>query len=181
MVLRNDLLEQIFRRLDLRRRCRRSRINDGCSEHFSGLVHDCQLTSGTECRIPSEYNSSGDRRLHQELVQILSEYFDCTVFRFFRQFVSDLPFDRRRDQTLITVFHNIFQHRPCIWIVPPDHLFFEIPQDVFLRRFDLHRQELLFFPAVQCEDPVSCQFSDWFFKFIIHLIYGLCLRISPQK
>ena len=32
----------------------------------------------------------------------------CSVFRFLRQFISYLPFDRRLDQTFITVLDNFF-------------------------------------------------------------------------
>ena len=124
MIPFNHFLNCFFGCFDLGFCGRCSRIYNRCIEHFTGLVNNCQLTAGAECRIPSENNFSHDWRLHQKLFQVLSEYFDGTVFGSLGQVASDLPLDRRCDQTFVAVFHNGFQDRSGVRIVVTDHLAF---------------------------------------------------------
>ena len=124
MILFNHFLNCFFGCFDLGFCGRCGRIYNRCIEHFTGLVNNCQLTAGAECRIPSENNFSHDWRLHQQLFQVLSEHFNRTVFGFLCQIVSNLPLDGRCDQTFIAVLHNCFQNRGGIRIVGADHLTF---------------------------------------------------------
>ena len=130
-------------------RCRRCRINHRCIQHLSGGIHNCQLTAGTERRIPAKHHLACDWRLHQKLLQILAKYGDRAVLRLLRQCAADLTLDRRCDQTFIAVCNAALQHRCCIGIilrrspVSPDTRRISL-----LRCFDLHGQEFLFFTAV---------------------------------
>ena len=47
-------------------------------------------------------------KLTEELMQILSKHFDCSVLCPFCQFIPDLPLDRWSDQPLIAVCHSFF-------------------------------------------------------------------------
>ena len=122
MILFNHFLNGFFGCFDLGFCGRCGRVYNGCIEHFTGLIHNGQLTSGTERRIPSQNNFSHDWRLHQQLFQVLSEYFDGTVFGFLGQVASDLTLDGRCDQTLVTILHNCFQNRCGVRVVGTDHL-----------------------------------------------------------
>ena len=181
MILWNNLFQQIFCCLDLLRSRRRCRINYSRADYFSGRIYHSKLASGTECRIPSKHNLSNDRRLHQKLLQILSKHKDCAIFCFFRQFVSQFTLDRRCDQSLIAVGHNLFQNRCCVWIIPADHFLFQITENFLFRCFNLNTQEFFFFSTVECQHTVSGYFADRFCKIIIHLVYRFCFFIFCSR
>ena len=157
MVLGDDLLQEIFARLDLLGCRRSSRINDSRPDDLSRGINDRQLAPCTECRVPSKDYPACDRRLHEKLMQVFPKDFDCSVFRLLCQFISDLPLDRRSDQPLIAVRRCLPKQGRCIRIVCMDHLFFQIPEDILLGRFYLDCQEFLLLPPVQCQDPVPGQ------------------------
>ena len=96
---------------------RRSRIDYRSAQDFSRRIHHGQLAACTEGRIPAKYHFSRDRRLHEELVQVLAEYFDRPVLRLFRQLAPDLTLDSRRDQTMIAVRRRLLQDRCGIGII----------------------------------------------------------------
>ena len=177
MIFFNDLFQEVFGCLDLFRRRRSRWIDNGCADHFPGGTYHRKLTSGPEGRIPSKNRLPHNGRLHQKLLQILLEYLDRAVFRFFRQFVPDLPLNSRGDQSLIAVLSRFLQKRRGVGILLAHQLFLQIAQDLFLRSFHFYIQELFLFAPVQSQYPVSRQFPCGLFKFIIHLIDRLCLRI----
>ena len=177
MIFRNDLLQQVFTGLDLLRRRRRGRIDDRRPEHLAGRIHHSQLTAGSEGRIPAQHHPSCDGRLHEELVQVLSEYFDGAVLRFLRQFAADLTLNGRSDQPTVAVLHRFLQDRSCVRIILMDRLLLQIAQDIFLGRFHLHRQELLLLTPVQRQDPVPRQLRYRLLELVIHLINGFRLRV----
>ena len=158
MIFRNDLLEQIFARLDLLRSSRSRRIDDRSADHLAGRIYHGQLTARTECRIPAKHYLSCDRRLHKKLLKILSKYYNCSVLRFLRKFVADLPLDGRCDQPVITVLHRLLQNRRRIRIIPAYRLLLQISKNLLLRRLYFYIQELFLFPSVQRQDPMPRQF-----------------------
>ena len=110
-------------------------------------------------------------------MQIFPEYVDCSVFRFLRQFISYLPFDRRLDQTFITVLDNFFL-RPKSYTDYHLQSSFSLNISEYLPPglyFD--RQYFFFLTAVQRKNPMSGKLFNRFFKFVIHLVNRFCLRI----
>ena len=91
---------------------------------------------------------TGDRRLHEKLLQIFAEDLDRSVLCFFCQPVSHLTFDRRCDQTFIAVGDHVLKDRCCDRVVSDDHLLFQIHKDLIFRSCDLNGQELFFFSSV---------------------------------
>ena len=72
-VSMDQFFDFVLCRLDLPLIGRSGRIYDSGIQHLSGLIHNRQLASGTERRIPSKHHLSGDRRLQKQLFQILSK------------------------------------------------------------------------------------------------------------
>ena len=91
--------------------CWRCRINYGCIQYLSCLIYNSQFTAGTESRVPSKDNFANDWRLHQKLLQVLSEHMDCTVLGFFCQITSDFSLNSRSDQTFVAVFYHFTKNR----------------------------------------------------------------------
>ena len=147
-VFFNQFFQGIFCSLDFRlcRRC--SRINHTGIEHFSCLVHNCQLASGSKSRIPSKYHLPANWRLHQKLLQVLSKNFDGSVFCLFCQVASNLALNGRRNQAMIAIFHHFFEHSLCDGILACNDLFLQITKNLFLRSRNFHSQNLLFFSTV---------------------------------
>ena len=107
-ILLDHALYGIFGSTDLLLGCRSCRVNNSSIQHFTCGIYNCQLTSGTERRVPSQYHFSCDWRLHQKLFQVLSKYVDCTVFCLICEVTADLTLDRRSDQTLVAVLYHCF-------------------------------------------------------------------------
>ena len=119
--------------LDLLLRCRCCRINDRRIQHFSGRIDNCQLTAGTERRIPAKHHLSCDRRLHQKLVQILAKHLDRTIFRLLGQCIADLTLNCRGDQTAVTVCDRLLLTLGVVCgFSLADHLLFQITQEFAL-------------------------------------------------
>ena len=106
MIFRDQALQLSFRLLHLILRGRR--VDHLRIQHLSRLVHHRQLAAGTECRIPAKHHAARDGRLHEKLLQILSEYGDRAVLRLLGQVIPDLPFNGRRDQTAVAVRDHLF-------------------------------------------------------------------------
>ena len=58
---------------------------------------------------------------------------------------------------------------------------FQVTEDLFFRCIHFNSEEFLFFPSVQCQDPMTCQLLDRLLKLIIHFINRLSLRILCHR
>ena len=108
LVLSDHFLHSILGCTDLSLIGRCSRINHCGIQHLSCGIYHCQLTSGTECRIPSKHNLPCNGRLHKKLLQILSKYLDGAIFCLIGKIAADLPFNGRCDQSFVAVIHHFF-------------------------------------------------------------------------
>ena len=181
IIFRNNFLQQILRCLNLLR-CRRGcRINNRRSDYLSGRIDHCKLTSGTECRVPSKNRLSHNRRLHQKLFQIFSEYGNRSILRLFGKIVTDFPLNCRCNQTLIAVLHRFLKRRCRIRIIRMNRLLLQITDNILLRCLDLDRQEFLLLSTVQCQCSVPCKLCHRLLKIIIHLIDRFCLFILSSR
>ena len=149
------------------------RENNRCIQYLSGLIHNSQLTAGTECRVPAQHNSACDRRLHQKLLQIFTKDSDRTVLRLLCQLISDLTLDRRCDQSCICICNNLCQNRCCHRIIRCNDLFFQITQDTVCRCFYLYDQHLFLLATVECQNTMTDHFFDWLLIGIIIFVYAL--------
>lgn len=59
------------------------------------LIHNRQLAARAETRIDAQRHLAADRRLHQQLMQVVAEDADRALVRLVRQFASDFAFKRR--------------------------------------------------------------------------------------
>ena len=146
VIFVNEALQLLFRffHFILGRR----RINHLRIQHLSRLVHHCQLTARAEGRVPAQHHLSRDRRLHEQLLQILSEHGNGAVLRFLSQVVSDFPLDGRRDQTVIAVRNRLTERGFRDVILPGDDLFGQILQNPLLGSLHLHGEEFFLFSTV---------------------------------
>ena len=124
---------------------------------------------------------SRNRRLHEKLVQVLPEHLDRAILRLLRKLIPDLSLDRRLDQPMIAVRHGLLENRSGKRILRAYRLTLQIAQDLFLRRLNLHGQELLLLSPVQRKNSVPRQFLNRFLKLIVHLIDRLCFRIFRRR
>ena len=108
IILWDNLLQQIFGCFNLLWSSRCRRINNRSANNFPGWIYHRKLATGTKCRIPPQYCATNDRRLHQKLFQVLAKHLDCTIFCLLCQFIPDLAFDSRCDQSLISVLNCCF-------------------------------------------------------------------------
>ena len=89
---------------------RSGREYDYSVKNLAGWIHHRKLTSGSECRIPSKYSFTCDRRLHEQLLEIRCEYLYCTILGAFGEGVSDLPLYGRCDKSGVAVVYDIIQN-----------------------------------------------------------------------
>ena len=85
----------------------RGRIDHHRIQNLSSGVHHCQLTAGPKGRVPSKYNLSRDRGLHQKLLQILAKHLDGAGLSLLCQIIAHLPLDGWRDQAGVAVCHYL--------------------------------------------------------------------------
>ena len=163
-------------------RCSRScRVDHRGIQNFSCRIYHSQLTAGTESRVPSQDYLALDRRLHKKLFQVLLKYLDSAVLGFFRKITADLSFNSGSDEAAVAVFHYCFQSFCSVWIVLCDHLFFQIPKNIFFRSLDLYGKDLFLLSPVDRQDPVACHLGNRFFIFIIHIVDCGFLRLFGRR
>ena len=160
---------------------RGSWINNCGIQNFSSRIYNSQLTACTEGRIPSKDSLSGDWRLHEKLLQVLAKDFDSTVFCLLCQVTSDLTLDCRRNKTLVAVLCYLFQDWCGKRVFTGDHLLLQVAENIFLRCCYLNSKEFLFLTAVQRQHTMSSQLLHRLFKFVIHFVNRLCLRILCHR
>ena len=160
---------------------RRSRVNNCSIQNFSSRIYNSQLTAGTESRIPAKDSLPCDWRLHKKLLQVLAKDFDSTVFCLLCQVTSDLTLDCRRNKTLVAVLCYLFQDWCGKRVFTGDHLLLQVAENIFLRCCYLNSKEFLFLTAVQRQHTMSSQLLHRLFKFVIHFVNRLCLRILCHR
>ncbi len=153
------------------------RVNYHGIQYFTGRVNNCQLTAGTECGVPAEYGLSHDGRLHQKLVQVLTEHLNRTVLCLLGQVVTDFTLNCRCNQTLIAVSDSSTERILCIHIIINDNFLLKVTQNLLYRRGNLDTEELFILATVQRQHTMSRNLLNLLFEFVIHLVYGLFLRI----
>ena len=177
-VLLNQLLQFCLGFLHLVLWCRR--IDHLGIQHLSCGIYHCQLAACTEGRVPAEYHLPGNWRLHEKLLQVLTEHTDSSVLCLFRELTSDLTFNGRRDQSVIGIPDYLQKNRCCIFIVRRNNLLSQILQNSFFRSNYLHHKEFFVFTSVQRKDTMAeCLFHRLLVG-IVHLIYALCLFILSR-
>ena len=155
-VLLNQLFQNFFGLINFFLRF--CRIDHNCVQDLSRWIHNSQFTACSKCRIPSKNRLSFDRRLHQKLMQILSENSHSPLFSLFCQCISYFALHSRRDQSAITVLRCCFQHRCCIWIFLMDDLPFQPSDQRCLWCFNSYVDNLFFFRSVDSQNSVSRNF-----------------------
>ena len=153
------------------------RINNYGIQYLSGRINYCQLTPCTECRVPSEYKMSCDRRLHKELCQVLPKYPDSTVLCLFCQIRTDFTLNGGSYQTVVCICNHSLKQVICILIVFLYSMKLKILQDFLNRRLYLYCQELFILSTVKCKYSVSKYCAYLFRELIVVLIYTLSLFI----
>ena len=174
----DQLLKRLLRLTDLALVGRRGRIDDRRIQHLAGRINDSQLASGTECRVPSKHVAACDRRLHQQLLQVLAKHSDCAILGLLGKIISDLTLDGRLDQPVITVLYRLLQNTFRVRIrIFTDNTALQVTQDLLFGRQHLNRQDLLLLPPVQRQNSVPHKLLDRLLKLIVHLIDRRRLRI----
>ena len=158
-----------------------SRINDCCIKNLTRTVDNGKLTSCPECRIPSKYITSGDRWLHKKLLKIFTKYLYSSVFCLLCKLISYITLNGRCDKSFITVFDGSSYYFFCFLIITCNNFLLKITDYSFFRCDKFYDKKFFFFTAVYCQYPVTGYFFYLFFKFIIHLIYGLLFFILCRR
>ena len=146
-------------------------------QDLSGGVHHRQLAAGAEGRIPAQHHCALDGRLHEELVQVLSEHQDGAVLGLLRKAVPEFALNRRRDQPCVAVLDGPLHRVPGRRVVSADQPALQKAQDLVLRRLDGHFQDLLLLAAVDRQDTVSGGLRHRFREVIVSLVDRLLFLI----
>ena len=175
MMLVYELFDYVLCLLNLVLWCCRV---DYCGiEHLSCRVYDRNLAACTECRIPSKHNLSCNWRLHEKLLQVLSEYLYGTILCFLCQIVSDFTLYGRGNKPVVRILHYLCEYGCYRRSIICDNLLFKIFYDILCRCLYLYCEDFFLLTTVNCECSVTCHLGKSLIKFIVHLIDRLCLWI----
>ena len=144
-------------------------ISDSRVQNLPVLVHHRQLASGPESGVYPQRHLALDRRLHQQLVQILRKNLDGRNVRPVRQLVPNLPLKGWENQPFPRVaagFRHLGRNRAAAaHIRPPDAL-----QGLLLR--NLKRDLQIFFPLapVHRQNPVGRHAPHRLPEVVVHAV-----------
>ena len=144
-------------------------VNHGRFQRFACGIDDSNFAACAIGRVKGQHHLAADGRLQKELLQIFTEDADGRFFRFFRQVISDLSFQRGSDQSFIAVRNNFSENFRRIAVFADDLPFHPLQQFIFFP-FNFHGKEAFLFSAVHRKDAMTCRFFQWLLIIIIHFI-----------
>ena len=118
------------------------------------LIHNRQLAARAETRIDAQRHLTADRRLHQQLMQVVAEDADRALVRLVRQFASDFAFKRRADEPAPRVLRRR-AHHVAAGAARPDHRTADDLHRLLVVAFYRDFQPFFAFAAVDGQNAVS--------------------------
>ena len=153
------------------------RINNALRQYFTGRIDDRQLAAGTVSRIQTEHNFAFQRRLQQQVAQVVAEDIDRLGISGLCQLIAQLALDGRADETAVAVFVSGLQIRHGDAFRILHYLFRQIREDFIFIDQNGDLEDAGFFAAVHGQDAVRNERRNALGKLVVHFVYALFILI----
>ena len=145
----------------------RCRIDNRCRKHLAGRVNHGDFAACPVGGVDGQNSFALDGRLHQQRFEVDAEVLNRLLICHVGQVGTDFPLERRVNQPLIGVLqrglHCLCGQTAFFYKQPAQQTAGKIRV-----RIDSDLEELLFFPAVDCQNPVARDFRHRLRVFIVH-------------
>ena len=154
------------------------RINNALRQYFTGRIDDRQLAAGTVSRIQTKHHFAFQRRLQQQVAQVVAEDVDRLRIGGFGQFVAQFAFDGRSNETAVAVFIGGLHVRRSDTVRILQNFLRQIREDFLLIDRDRNLQDAGFFAAVHSQDAVRYGRGHTLGKIVVHLEDALFVALG---
>ena len=135
---------------------RADHVNQGMIQQIAELVQHGQLAAAAESGIDGHHSMSPQRRLQQQLAQVLCEDLHRVGFRTLRQFSPDLPFDAGDNQTRQGIVQSAAEQLGVRVAFLNHQLLGGLLQRIQVE-LDLHAQDFAAFPPIHGQHAIVRQ------------------------
>ena len=152
-------------------------VHHGGIQHPSGGVHHRQLAAVAVAGVPPQHHLTGERWLHQQVMQIFGKDPDGLFRGRLKQLTEGLVFHAGGDQALPAIGTG-GSHRPPAGVLGGDRLFPDHLQRLFLLQHNGGFQQSFLLAAVDGQDAVRGNAADRLPEVVVHFICSVLFVVA---